>query len=74
MDHEIQEVYRLFANDEQGVSAERLHSNMNQLLQLKNEFYQDGENQLASGETPDGAAQLDMPAKAEKPEVTEISL
>ena len=24
MDHEIQEVYRLFANDDQGVSAERL--------------------------------------------------
>ena len=29
MDQEIQEVYRLFANDEQGVSADRLHQNMN---------------------------------------------
>ena len=44
MDSEIQEVYRLFANEEQGVSAERLHKTMNQLLELKHEFYQDGEN------------------------------
>ena len=29
MDSEIQEVYKLFANEEQGVSAERLHQNMN---------------------------------------------
>ena len=44
MDHEIHEVYRLFANDDQGVSPERLHQNMNSLLKLKHEFYSDGEN------------------------------
>ena len=55
MDHEIHEVYRLFANDDQGVSPERLHQNMNSLLKLKHEFYSDGENQL--GETPDGEIQ-----------------
>ena len=32
MDQEIQEVYRLFANDEQGVSPDKLYSTMNQLL------------------------------------------
>ena len=53
MDQEIQEVYRLFANDEQGVSPEKLYSTMNQLLQLKHEFWQDGENQLDNGETPE---------------------
>ena len=57
MDHEIQEVYRLFANDDQGVSAERLHQNMNSLLKLKHEFYSDGENQL--GDTPEGEANPD---------------
>lgn len=39
MDHEVQEVYKLFANDDQGVSAERLHKYMNSLLKLKHEFY-----------------------------------
>ena len=53
MDQEIQEVYRLFANDEQGVSPDKLYSTMNQLLQLKHEFWQDGENQMDNGETPD---------------------
>ena len=55
MDHEIHEVYRLFTNDDQGVSPERLHQNMNSLLKLKHEFYSDGENAL--GETPDGEQQ-----------------
>jgi len=39
MDQEVQEVYKLFANDDQGVSAERLHKYMNSLLKLKHEFY-----------------------------------
>ena len=60
MDHEIQEVYRLFANDDQGVSAERLMQNMNSLLKLKHEFYSDGENQLA--DSPDGEANPDIPS------------
>ena len=73
MDSEIQEVYRLFANEEQGVSAERLHKTMNQLLELKHEFYQDGENQI-QGQTPDGEEQKtpNLP-QPQKPEVTEIS-
>ena len=32
MDHEIQEVYKLFAKDDQGVSADSLHSSINKLL------------------------------------------
>ena len=44
MDHEILEVYRLFSKDDQGVSAERLHLYMNQLLELKNEFQLDNQN------------------------------
>ena len=71
MDHEIHEVYRLFANDDQGVSPERLHQNMNSLLKLKHEFYSDGENQL--GETPTGEQSPDIPI-AQKPEVNEITL
>ena len=79
MDQEIQEVYKLFAKDEQGVSSEGLHQVMNQLLTLKHEFYQDNENNIASGATPgldgengDKGTPADMP-KAEKPEITEIA-
>ena len=74
MDHEIQEVYKLFAKDDQGVSADSLHSSINKLLALKHEFFEDGENQLV-GESPDGQTlgQPDLP-EAKKPPVTEISL
>ena len=46
---------------------------MNQLLELKHEFYQDGENQI-QGETPDGEEQKTPNlAHSQKPEITEIS-
>lgn len=75
MDQEIQEVYRLFANDEQGVSPDKLYSTMNQLLQLKHEFYQDGENQHENGETPDieDRPTPDNPPSTLKSEVTQIT-
>ena len=72
MDPEILEVYRLFANDEQGVSPDKLYSTMNQLLQLKHEFYQDGENQLADGETPDIPTPQNESSTL-KPEVIQIT-